>query len=164
MKVQYGEEVANHSDPESCGAHREVCVEALTGETGRPAIEPRNDQFGMPTLLSEGTRIELTPSKLDQNLGASASSSCKLNRRRSTFVQEKLRAKFDGCRRVLIANPEPSEKSPRNAAITSRFGCEHSFHDFSVASLTNPGKRCRCRQFPYPNRGQSSLRDETCPL
>ncbi len=53
MKVQYGEEVANHSDPESCGAHREVCVEALTGETGRPAIEPRNDQFGMPTLLSE---------------------------------------------------------------------------------------------------------------
>ena len=54
MKVQYGEEVANHSDPESCGAHREVCVEALTVETGRPAIEPRNDQFGMPTLLSEG--------------------------------------------------------------------------------------------------------------
>ncbi|ASP95387.1 group II intron reverse transcriptase/maturase [Sinorhizobium meliloti] len=53
MKVQHGEEVANHSDPESCGAHREVCVEALTGETGRPAIEPRNDQFGMPTLLSE---------------------------------------------------------------------------------------------------------------
>jgi RNA-directed DNA polymerase len=45
--------VANHSDPESCGAHREVCVEALTGETGRPAIEPRNDSFGMPTLLSE---------------------------------------------------------------------------------------------------------------
>jgi len=53
MKVQYGEEVANHSDPESCGAHREVCVEALTGETGRPAIEPRNIHFGMPTLLSE---------------------------------------------------------------------------------------------------------------
>lgn len=43
--------MANHSDRESCGAHREVCVEALTGETGRPAIEPRNDQFGMPTLL-----------------------------------------------------------------------------------------------------------------
>lgn len=35
MKVQHGEEVANHSDPESCGAYREVCVEALTGETGR---------------------------------------------------------------------------------------------------------------------------------
>ena len=33
--------------------HREVHVEALTGETGRPAIEPRNQESGMPTLLSE---------------------------------------------------------------------------------------------------------------
>lgn len=45
--------MANHSGPESCGEHREVRVEALTGETGRPAIEPRNIQSGMPTLLSE---------------------------------------------------------------------------------------------------------------
>ena len=56
MEVQYGEEVANHSDPESCVAHREVCGEALTGDTSRPAIEPRNQEFGMPTTLldSEG--------------------------------------------------------------------------------------------------------------
>jgi RNA-directed DNA polymerase len=53
MKVQYGEEVANHSGPESCGMDREVHVEALTGETDRPAIEPRNSSSGMPTLLSE---------------------------------------------------------------------------------------------------------------
>lgn len=53
MKVQYGEELANHSDPESCGMHREVPIEALTGETDRPAIEPRNHNSGMPTLLSE---------------------------------------------------------------------------------------------------------------
>lgn len=53
MQVQYGEEMANHSDPESCGMRREVQVEALTGETDRPAIEPRNQKFGMPTLLSE---------------------------------------------------------------------------------------------------------------
>jgi RNA-directed DNA polymerase len=53
MKVRYGEDVANHSGPESCGRHREVSGEALTGETGRPAIEPRNQQSGMPTLLSE---------------------------------------------------------------------------------------------------------------
>ncbi|MDB5832254.1 MAG: group intron reverse transcriptase/maturase, partial [Caballeronia sp.] len=33
--------------------HREVHVEALTGETDRPAIEPRNISSGMPTLLSE---------------------------------------------------------------------------------------------------------------
>jgi len=45
--------VASHSGPESCGMHREVQVEALAGETGRPAIEPRNNYSGMPTLLSE---------------------------------------------------------------------------------------------------------------
>lgn len=45
--------MANHSGPESCGAAREGNAEALTGETGRPAIEPRNQEFGMPTLLSE---------------------------------------------------------------------------------------------------------------
>ena len=44
--------MANHSDPESCVAHREVWSEALTGETSRPAIEPRNKRFGMPTELS----------------------------------------------------------------------------------------------------------------
>ncbi|MGS0741203.1 hypothetical protein ACVBEF_05100 [Glaciimonas sp. GG7] len=45
--------MANHSDPESCGMYREVPIEALTGETDRPAIEPRNQNSGMPTLLSE---------------------------------------------------------------------------------------------------------------
>jgi len=45
--------MANHSGPESCGIHREVHAEALTGETDRPAIEPRNQEFGMPTRLSE---------------------------------------------------------------------------------------------------------------
>lgn len=53
MKVQYGEEVANHSGPESCGDAREGVVEALTGETDGPDIEPRNPESGMPTLLSE---------------------------------------------------------------------------------------------------------------
>jgi len=48
--------MANHSDPESCVAHREVFSEALTGDTSRPAIEPRNHGIGMPTTLlnSEG--------------------------------------------------------------------------------------------------------------
>lgn len=53
MKVQYGEEVASHSGPESCGCARESAAEALTGETGRLGIEPRNQESGMPTLLSE---------------------------------------------------------------------------------------------------------------
>jgi hypothetical protein len=53
MKVRYREEVATHSDPESCVCHREVAGEALTGEIGGRAIEPRNPPFGMPTLLGE---------------------------------------------------------------------------------------------------------------
>jgi hypothetical protein len=42
MKVQHGEEVANRSGPESCVCVREDAGEALTGETDRPGIEPRN--------------------------------------------------------------------------------------------------------------------------
>lgn len=53
MKVRYGKEMANHSGPESCSSARECAAEALTGETGRPGIEPRNPKSGMPTLLSE---------------------------------------------------------------------------------------------------------------
>ena len=53
MKVRYGKEVANHSGPESCGDSREGVAEALTGETDRSAIEPRNQESGMPTLLFE---------------------------------------------------------------------------------------------------------------
>jgi hypothetical protein len=53
MKVRYREEVANHSGPESCGDAREGADEALTGETDRPGIEPRNQEPGMPTPLCE---------------------------------------------------------------------------------------------------------------
>lgn len=52
MKVQYGKEIANHSGPESCGSTREGASEALTGETGGSAIEPRNHETGTPTPLS----------------------------------------------------------------------------------------------------------------
>ena len=45
--------MANQSGPESCATHREVWGEALTGETGGPAIEPRNQETGMPMLLSK---------------------------------------------------------------------------------------------------------------
>lgn len=33
--------------------HREVQGEALTGETDGPAIEPRNQESGMPMLLPD---------------------------------------------------------------------------------------------------------------
>ena len=53
MKVRYRKEMANHSGPESCSDFREGVAEALTGETDGPAIEPRNQESGMPTSLSE---------------------------------------------------------------------------------------------------------------
>ncbi len=53
MKVQRGKVVASHSGPESCGGAREGAAEALTGETGGSAIEPRNPDFGTPTQLSD---------------------------------------------------------------------------------------------------------------
>ncbi len=52
MKVQHGKDVASHSGPESCGDAREGVAEALTGETGGSAIEPRNQKFGTPPPLS----------------------------------------------------------------------------------------------------------------
>src|ERR1700688_2227558 len=53
MKVQHGQDLANHSGPESCGGAREGAAEALTGETGGSAIEPRNPNSGTPTQLSD---------------------------------------------------------------------------------------------------------------
>ena len=44
--------MANYSDPESCVTRREACGEALTGDTDRPAIELRNQGFGMLTMLT----------------------------------------------------------------------------------------------------------------
>ena len=42
MQVHRGEGVAIHTGPESCGARREACVEALTGErAGRPLSRDR---------------------------------------------------------------------------------------------------------------------------
>ena len=52
MKVQHGKEVAKRSGPESCGVARKSVAEALTGETGGSAIEPRNPNYRMPTQLS----------------------------------------------------------------------------------------------------------------
>lgn len=53
MKVQHGKDLACHSGLESCGDAREGVAEALTGETGGSAIEPRNPKSGTPTQLSD---------------------------------------------------------------------------------------------------------------
>jgi hypothetical protein len=52
MKEPYGEELATHTDPESCVAAREGSGEALTGVRAGWAIEPRNSgRTGAPTLF-----------------------------------------------------------------------------------------------------------------
>lgn len=51
IKVQYWEEMANHSDLESCVAHHEVWIEALTWDTGGSAIEPRDHSIGVSMVL-----------------------------------------------------------------------------------------------------------------
>ena len=50
MEELYAEGVAIHGDPESCVGAREGAGEALTGARIGQAIEPRNPQFGVPTL------------------------------------------------------------------------------------------------------------------
>ena len=52
MKEPYGEGIATHTGPESCGAAREGSTEALTGGSTGWAIEPRNSgRTGAPTLF-----------------------------------------------------------------------------------------------------------------
>ena len=51
MKESYGEGVATHTGPESCGAAREGGGEALTGErAGRVLSRERSHHSGTPTL------------------------------------------------------------------------------------------------------------------
>jgi hypothetical protein len=50
MKEPCTEGLATRGDPESCGGVCEGIVEALTGARAGRAIEPRNHEFGVPTL------------------------------------------------------------------------------------------------------------------
>jgi hypothetical protein len=50
MEELYAEGVAIHGGPEACVGAREGAGEALTGVRVGRAIEPRNHQFGVPTL------------------------------------------------------------------------------------------------------------------
>jgi hypothetical protein len=59
VQVHYGEGVANHTDPESCAAYREVCGEALTGErAGQPLS---HEKF----LIQDADVVTYTEGKTD---------------------------------------------------------------------------------------------------
>ena len=51
MKEPYGEDKASHPGPESCVGAGNGAGEALTGENTGRAIELRNQESGVPTLL-----------------------------------------------------------------------------------------------------------------
>jgi hypothetical protein len=53
MQESYGEGLANHPDPESCGSGRKASAEALTGAHAGQPSSCEIGSSGMPTLLSE---------------------------------------------------------------------------------------------------------------
>ena len=60
MKVPYGEGVATHTGPESCGGAREGMAEALTGDcVGQVLSRERKYYFRMPTasICTEGNTV-----------------------------------------------------------------------------------------------------------
>ena len=53
MKEPHNEGLASHVGPESCGAHRKVLIEALTGESAGQVLSCEIRQSRRPTLLSK---------------------------------------------------------------------------------------------------------------
>src|SRR5947209_15060816 len=51
MRESYGEGVASHIGPESCGDDREVAVEALTGVRAGRVSSPERSNIGVPTRI-----------------------------------------------------------------------------------------------------------------
>jgi len=66
MRESYGEGVASHTGPESCGNGSNVMAEALTGEHAGGLLSSEIKSFRVPTLWSEG----------EGNTGCSVSASC----------------------------------------------------------------------------------------
>jgi hypothetical protein len=66
VQVHYGEGVANHTDPESCAAYREVYGEALTGER---AGQPLSHEI---FLIQDADAVTYAEGKTDGRVTASA--------------------------------------------------------------------------------------------
>jgi len=59
MKESYGEGVATHADPESCGAAREGSVEALTGARAGRVLSRERDILRDADAVGESGRLHL---------------------------------------------------------------------------------------------------------
>lgn len=53
MQEPYSEELASHTDPESCAVDREVFGEALTGACSGPVLSLEKLSIGVPTPLTK---------------------------------------------------------------------------------------------------------------
>ncbi len=61
VKVLYGKGLASHTGPESCVSHREVRLEALTGEhTGQPLSRENRLNQGADALDDSGRQYDQT--------------------------------------------------------------------------------------------------------
>jgi RNA-directed DNA polymerase len=60
MKESYGERLATHTDPESCGAAREGGVEALTGARTGQVLSRESDFLRGADAVGEGGRLHPT--------------------------------------------------------------------------------------------------------
>ena len=67
MEELYAEGVATHGGPESCAGVRKGGGEALTGVRAGRAIEPRNYEFGVPTLSQR--RKAILPAAFSRAVG-----------------------------------------------------------------------------------------------
>ena len=56
MQESYGEDLASHTDPESCAVAREGAREALTGARAGWVIEPRNPWHRGADAVTKGGR------------------------------------------------------------------------------------------------------------
>ena len=67
MKESYGEGVASHIGPESCGDARKGSVEALTGVRAGRASSPERSNTGVPTrILRRGRQHRTGPTGEDR--------------------------------------------------------------------------------------------------
>ena len=73
MKESYGEGVATHTDPESCGAGRKVCDEALTGARAGRVFSRESNFLRDADAVGESGRLHQAHRYRERRLGPARS-------------------------------------------------------------------------------------------